>query len=176
MTGMLAVTVADLKRLCGMEAGDVSPDEELGALLAAQQPALEYGLDPAILAASAGDAGLRATLTLGVAEVVAGEWLGRRARAPGVLDDFHIGPLSVTASRTDSPARQGERLAAQGLRRLEPFVRASRTVGGAAAGGAGDGSGKGPLLASAPTGPSVFDAPLFDWPCGETSSALENGL
>ncbi len=180
---LLPLTHADLKRLCTIGAADTSEDAALDDLLAAQQPALEYALDPAILQAATlptADAGLRATLTLGLAEVLAGEWLRRQARAPGMADDFHLGPLSVTASRTDGPAQTGERLAAQGAKRLEPFTRAAKSVGGDAAGATPDGSARAPLLGhttlteatligTTPGGPSVFDLPfdaLFDAPCG----------
>ena len=131
---VLLVTRDALKRLCGVVVGDVSEDADWDALILEGEPVLEYALDPEVLAASAGDDGLRATLTLGVSEALAGEWLRRRASEPGAADDFQVGPLSVTASRTDGPAQVGARLAAQGMRRLGPFVRAS------------DGTGQRPLL------------------------------
>ena len=137
-------------------------------LLTGQQAALEYTLDPAILAASAGDAGLQATLTLGVAEALAGEFLRRQARAPGATDDFHLGPLTVSASRTDNQAQLGERLSLLGLKRLEPFGRAAKRMAYDASAGQPDGSSKAPLLMQTDTGavctstPSLFDAGVFD--------------
>ncbi len=170
---LLPLTRADLKRLCAVDPADTSEDAALDDLRTAQQPVLEYALDPAILGAAtapAGDAGLRATLVLGVAESLAGEWLRGQARAPGAADDFHVGPLSVSASRTDGLAQAGERLAAQGARRLAPFGRAARSVAGDAAGGTPDGASRAPLLAGTALAPcppsgSVFDLPfdaLFD--------------
>ena len=162
----LPLTIADLKPLLGMDPADTSADAELTALLTAQQPALEYGLDPAILAASAGSAGLMAMLSLGLAEALAGEYLRRQARMPGATDDFHLGPLTVSASRTDNPAQLGERLAAAGVKRLEPFGRAARSLAADASAGAPDGSAKTTLIqseaASAPAMPSLFDGSLFD--------------
>ncbi len=131
---VLPVTRDALKRLCGVDVGDTSEDADWDALISEGQPVLEYALDPEVLAASATDDGLRATLTLGVSEVLAGEWLRRRASEPGAADDFHVGPLTVTASRMDGPAQTGARLAAQGMRRLGPFARAT------------DGTGQTPLL------------------------------
>ena len=171
---LLPVTRADIKRLCALDAGDTSQDAALDDLRAAQQPVLEYALDPAILGAAASpaaDAGLRATLTLGLAECLAGEWLRGQARAPGAGDDFHLGPLSVSASRTDGPAQTGERLAAQGLKRLAPFGRAARSVSVDAVAGTPDGSSRAPLLAQTTltdglSGGSVFDLP-FDALCDE---------
>ena len=130
----LPVTRDALKRLCGAAVGDASDDAEWDALILEGQPVLEYALDPEALASAAGDDGLRATLTLGVSESLAGEWLRRSACGPGAADDFHVGPLTVTASRTDGLAQMGARLAAQGMRRLGPFARAS------------DGTGQTPLL------------------------------
>ena len=131
---VLLVTREALKRLCGVDIGDISEDADWDALISEGQPVLEYALDPEVLAASATDDGLRATLTLGASEALAGEWLRRSACMPGAADDFHLGPLTVTASRTEGPAQMGGRLAAQGMRRLGPWVRAS------------DGTGQTPLL------------------------------
>ena len=62
---IVPLTIADMKPLLAIDAADTSADTNLTALLSAQQPALEYGLDPAILAASAGNAGLSATPGIG---------------------------------------------------------------------------------------------------------------
>lgn len=160
----LPLTIADLKPLLALDAADTTFDADLTALLTAQQTTLEYMLDPAILAASAGSAGLAATLTLGVAEALAGEFLRRQARAPGATDDFHLGPLTVSASRTDNQAQLGDRLAAQGLKRLELFGRAARRVAYDASAEQPDGSSKAPMLIQTDTGsvcaatPSLFGA------------------
>ena len=75
---MLPVTLAGVKLLCGI--GDTSQDAGITALIALQQAALEYALDPAILANTANDAGLLGTLTLGVTECLAGGWLAAQGR------------------------------------------------------------------------------------------------
>ncbi len=131
---VLTVTRDALKRLCGAAVGDASEDVEWDALILEGHPVLEFALDPESLASSAGNDGLRATLTLGVSEALAGEWLRRLACVPGAADDFHLGPLTVTASRTEGLGQMGARLAAQGMRRLGPFARAA------------DGTGQTPLL------------------------------
>ncbi len=159
---VLTIALNDLKNLCALDLTDTTPDAVLNAVIAAEQSVYEYALDPAVLTASAGSAGLQATLTLGVSELLAGSFLRRQARTPGATDDFHIGPLDVSASKTDSLPQLAERLAAQGLKRLEPFARAAKAVASDAAGGSPDGSGKTPLLAAAPAIGS-----LFDWPLGE---------
>lgn len=175
---LLPITRADLKRLCAIEPADTSQDAALDELRAAQQPVLEYALDPAVLQAASAptaDLGLRATLVLGLAESLAGEWLRGQARAPGAGDDFRVGPLSVSASHTGGPAQAGERLAAQGAGRLAPFGRAAQSVGTDPAAGPPDGYSRAPLLAQTTLvrdewGGSIFDLPdalRSDPLCGE---------
>ena len=164
---VLTIAVADLKRLLGIAAGDASQDAALAAVLSAEQAVWEYGLDPAVLqsamlAASVGDAGLGAVLTLGVAERLAGSYLEQLARSPGYTDDFVIGGLHVTASRTDNVGQLGTRLSAQGAKRLEPFVRGGRRVVLDAVGDVPDGSTKVVGASSGPVGASVFDR-RSDW-------------
>ncbi len=160
---IVPLTIADMKPLLAIDAADTSADTNLTALLSAQQPALEYGLDPAILAASAGNAGLSATLALGLAEAMAGEYLRRQARLPGATDDFHLGPLTVSASRTDNAAQLGEKLTLLGLKRLEPFGHAARSVAADASAGMPDGSSKTQVLIQTDlAAPSVFDEALFE--------------
>lgn len=62
---VLILTHADLKPLCAIGAADTSEDSDLDALIVAQQPVLEYAIDPAILAAASANAGLQATLSWG---------------------------------------------------------------------------------------------------------------
>ena len=162
MALVLSIAVADLKRLLGIAAGDTSQDTALGAVLSAEQAVWEYGLDPAVLAASVGDVGLGAVLALGVAERLAGTYLEQIARSPGYTDDFVIGGLHVTASRTDNVGQLGTRLSAQGAKRLEPFVRGGRRVVLDAVGDVPDGSTKVVGASSGPVGASVFDR-RSDW-------------
>ncbi len=162
---ILTITRDDLKKLCALDLTDTVPNAALDSVIEAEQSVYEYVLDPAVLTASSGSEGLRATLTLGVSEVLSGSYLRRQARAPGATDDFHIGPLNVTASKTDSPPQIAERLASQGLKRLEPFLRASKMVASDAVGGSPDGSSKMPLLATAAATGSLFDA-SFGLECG----------
>ena len=91
-----------------------------------------------------------------MAETLAGEFLRRQARAPGATDDFHLGPLTVSASRTDSLAQLGERLSVQGLKRLEPLSRAARRTAYDASAGLPEGSSKAPLLLQTDSS-SAFD-------------------
>jgi hypothetical protein len=160
----LPLTHADLKRLCAIEDADTSADTDLDALITAQQPVWEYALDPAILTAASTNTGLQATLVLGIAEALAGEWLRRQARAPGSTDDFHVGPLTVTASRTDGLAQIGDRLAALSGAAL-PRASAATCLAARAKGARRliPCAAKTPLLAHTSTaGGSPFDLGL-DW-------------
>ncbi len=195
---VIAVTLAEIKRLCMIAGTDTSQDADITALLAAEQPAWEYGIDPAVLAAAQTDMRLLAVLTLGLTERMAGSYLEQQLRQPGYTDDFKLGGLDVSASRTDNlvqlavrlseqgrarllpydfVARQavrqkraenadvldtrGTRLYDRGLKRVNPFLIASRRVVNEAVkgldGGAGDASSKIPLLSAVTTGTSVFD-------------------
>lgn len=154
--GTLTITTAEIKRLCAIPPADTDQDADIAALVAAEQTATEYALDPAILTASAADAGLRAVLTLGVAERLAGSYLEQLARSPGYTDDFTLGGLHVTASRTDNVGQTAARLAGLGAKRLAPFERAARRVALDAVGVAPDGSTKAVGLAVGVLAGSVF--------------------
>ena len=120
----VTVTVAEIKRLCMITDG--SQDAAIGALLAAEQPAWEYGLDPAVLTAAQTDARLLAVLTLGLTERMAGSYLEQQLRQPGYTDDFKLGSLDVTASRTDNLVQLAVRLSEQGRGRLAPYEFGAR--------------------------------------------------
>ena len=157
---ILTIATGDVKRLCAIPAGDTSQDADIAALIAAEQAAWEYGLDPAALSAASGNAGLLATLTLGVTEGMAGSYLEQLGRAPGFTDDFRIGGLDVSASKTDGLTQLAGRLAARGLKRIEPFQRAAKQVASDAVLGVGDGASKVPLLSATMAAGSVFDLPF----------------
>lgn len=159
--GTLTITTAEIKRLCAVASSDTTQDADIAALVAAEQAAVEYALDPAVLTASALDAGLRAVLTLGVAERLAGSYLEQVARSPGYTDDFTIGGLHVTASRTDNVGQVAARLAGLGAKRLAPFERAGRRVALDAVGTAPDGSTKAVGVSAGPVAASVFTVPAL---------------
>ena len=196
---VLTVTTAEVKRLCQIASGDTSQDSDVAALIAAEQPAWEYTIDPEVLTATGTDTRLSALLTLGLAERMAGSYLEQKLRLPGYTDNFHIGGLDISASTTANLAQlavrlseagnarlepylwaarqavrqkaasnaaildtRGQYLYNRGLKRIEPFQVAARRVVTEAvkllSGGVADGSAKVPLVSSAPTFGSVFDA------------------
>ena len=122
---VLTVALADIKRLLSLT--DSSQDAALAALITAEQLAREYALDPAVLAAAVSltvpNAGLKALLTLGIAEQIAGSALSEAGRVPGIADDVQISALHFTTSHGASPDKLGAELTAQGTARLAPFSR-----------------------------------------------------
>ncbi len=158
----LTIPLAELRRLAGIDAADTSQDTALAALQTAEQAAAEYMLDPIALAAAASDDGLRATLTLGVAETLAGSFLSQQARAPGAADGVKIGDLTLNPASAGSN-NAAEALRQQGAARLKPFGRPviAPVVGGVGAGQSlADASDEGPLVA--PIAASVFDCGCAD--------------
>ncbi len=127
---VLAVAVADLKRLLAVEPGDTSQDDGLSAWLASEQLAVEYGLDASVLAAAVSvitpNAGLEAVLTLGVSEVLAGAYLAAQGRIPGQGVDVAIASLHFTTHSGPLPDKLGGELLASGLSRLAPYSRSVR--------------------------------------------------
>ena len=175
----LPVTLAGVKLLCGI--GDGAQDAAISALMALEQPALEYALDPAVLANSALDAGLLATLVLGVSEALAGGYIaaqGRDPAAPPQQTAFRLSTLAVEVRPLALPGVAGPQLVAVGLARLLPFTRSARGLARAAVGsdaglddlspvplalGSGMGSAGAQPLTGGSAGPPpdpVFDAAL----------------
>ena len=164
----LIITLAEIKRQCAI--GDTSQDAAITALLAAEQLAHEYALDPGILGlavAVGGDAGLLATLTLGVGEILAGDYLQTAARA-GSLVGFRVSSLAFSIAPGQTPGQLGSGLTKQGLARLSPFTRSARSRTSGAAGLTPDDFAPIPLMigaqlaGSGPPPPSVFDQALQD--------------
>ncbi len=124
---VLVVAASDLKRLIGIDPSDTSQDVALAALITAEQLAREYALDPSVLAAAVSavvpNAGLRALLTLGIAEQIAGSALSEAGRVPGIADDIQISSLHFSTSHGVSPDKLGAELTALGTARLAPFSR-----------------------------------------------------
>jgi hypothetical protein len=134
--GVLPVTLASVKLLLGIS--DTSQDAGITALIALEQPALEYALDPAILAYTASDSGLLATLTLGATECLAGAFLATAGRNPESLPQqtvFKISVVEIATKPLALPTALGLALVTTGLARLKPFSRSERSLARSASGG-----------------------------------------
>jgi hypothetical protein len=130
----LTIAAADLRRLCGLASTDTSLDTILNGVLTSEQPALEQALDPGqLLSATEGEApGLLATLTLGVAEQLAGSALQIVARQPLALTKLTFGGLALTPPTPAEYAALGLALIAKGTARLGGYTRATLALGNAA--------------------------------------------
>lgn len=122
----LTVTTAAVKRLCQIAVSDTTQDVDISALIGAEQAAWEYTIDPAVLTAAGTDTRLAALLALGLAERMGGSYLEQKLRLPGYTDDFKVGGLDISASKTDSLAQLANRLAEAGRVRLGPYLWEAR--------------------------------------------------
>ena len=113
----ISITKADVKRRLMIATADTSYDSAIDSLIAEMQPAIEYRIDPSYLAYT-GDAGLQATLKLGILEVVCGEFLEQTRRETGSCEEFTIAGLTVGARQ-----ERGTALMQQGYDRLTPYWR-----------------------------------------------------
>ena len=114
----ITITKADVKRKLMIATADTSYDSAIDTLIAELQPAAEYSIDPSYLA-DTGNAGLQATLKLGVLEVICGEFLEQLLREVGASEQFSIAGMTL-GERKES----GSALMRQGTERLAPYMKA----------------------------------------------------
>ncbi len=120
---MLTITAGMLRRLCGIEAADTSQDAAIALVGGDEQAAIEYALDPIALAAASSDAGLLATLALGVGEVLAGSYLQGLGRQPGAYDSLGLGALTLSTPSGRDTQSLADALGQKGAARLRPYLR-----------------------------------------------------
>ncbi len=123
----LSVAVAKVKQKCSL--ADASYDSAIADLIADLLPAIEFALRTDCLA-STPNAELQATLNLGAAELIAGEFLAQLARAPGASETLRLGPLEIRPAWL--PVEDPFGLKAQGARRLAPYLRSGADLVGSA--------------------------------------------
>ena len=117
----LTVTVATVRSKCRIL--DTELDTEIEDLIDEQLPAIEY----AVLAehiANTGDTGLQATLSLGAAEIIAGEFLAQTFREQGVAEELQVGELTI-GNRLPPRATiiDPYMLKEQGWKRISPYLK-----------------------------------------------------
>jgi hypothetical protein len=115
----LTVALADVKRLAGVTG--TADDTEIQALIDLFSPVLEAGLEGEALSSSAD------TVSLGAAEVVAGEWLARQGRVPGARDEVRAFGFLLKPAVGDPGDPSG--LIARGSARLRPFLGPAVSLG-----------------------------------------------
>lgn len=115
----LSVTSSRVKEKCGITVSDF--DATISNLISEITPVVEFAIRAEHLADS-GNAGLQATLKLGLTEVICGELLEQIAREPGALESVRIGDLEFSPP----PPSVWSTLAGlkrQGWARLRPFLK-----------------------------------------------------
>jgi hypothetical protein len=115
----ISVTRADVKRKLMIATADTSYDSAIDSLISEMQPAIEYRVDPSYLADTE-NAGLQATLKLGMLEIICGEFLEQTRRETGACEEFTIAGLTVGARQ-----ERGTALTQQGYDRLTPYARST---------------------------------------------------
>lgn len=115
---MMVVLRARVKEKCGVVG--TAEDTLIDHLIADLTPVVSYALRPEALADPA--VGVQSTLNLGATEIVAGEFLAQRIRAPGALDGWRLGGIEVRPF-AGRDVRDPFGLIAQGWARLRPYLR-----------------------------------------------------
>ena len=118
----ITITKADVKRKCMIPTSDTSYDSSIDSLIAEMQPAIEYGIESAYLAET-GNAGLQATLKLGILELMSGEFLEQMCREAGASEEFSVAGVTVGERK-----ERGMALMQQGAERLAPYLKSSSST------------------------------------------------
>ncbi len=115
----LTVTRAKVKEKCGVDVSDY--DTPIDNLISDWTPAIEFAIKNEHIA-DTGNTGLQATLNLGAAELVSGEFLAQQGRRSGAIDVLHFGEIEVRpAGSVDWDDPFG--LKRQGWERLRPYLK-----------------------------------------------------
>jgi hypothetical protein len=122
---ILPVTLNNCLALAGLPNGT---NAAMSALIALKQPALEFAVDPVILANSTTNAGLQALLTLAVTEIISGEYVTSLARVQLSATLFKVSTLELENRPANDLSKIGAALTAQGAARLAPFLQAPKAM------------------------------------------------
>jgi hypothetical protein len=117
----MAITIArdDVKRKCMIPTENTSYDSHIDSLISEMQPGIEYTIADVFLN-NVSDSALQSTLSLGVLEIISGEFLEQLSREPGASEAFEIAGVTLGERK-----EKGQLLKAQGQARLAPFLRAA---------------------------------------------------
>ena len=114
----ISIAASEVKSKAMIASADTTHDVAIALLISEMQPPLEYSVADCYLADS--DAGLQATLKLGMLEIITGEFLEQMRREVGATEEFSVNGLSVGGS-----AQRGVELIQQGATRLSPYLKGS---------------------------------------------------
>lgn len=119
----LEVTTETVKAKCRITTANF--DDEIDALIEEQLPAIEFAIAETHLNDVAND-GLQATLNLGAAEIIAGEFLAQSFREPGACEEIVFGEVRFgvrPGAHFKSSIADPYGLKSQGWQRLSPFMK-----------------------------------------------------
>lgn len=125
MSLVLPVTLANCLALAGLPS---ATNAQMTALITLEQPALEFAIDPVLLSNSTTNAGLSALLTLGVSEVIAGDYVTSLYRVAQSSTVFKVSTLELETRPVNDLSKIGAMLIAQGAARLAPFLLSARSI------------------------------------------------
>ncbi len=115
----ITIAVSDVKRKAGIDASLSTYDAAIASLISEMQGPLEYSIADTYLSDTS-NAGLQATLKLGMTEMISGEFIEQLRREVGATEQFTIAGLSVGPSTTS-----GVDLIQQGASRLAPYLKST---------------------------------------------------
>ena len=170
---ILPVTLANCLALAGL--ATTGSNAALAALIALEQPALEFAIDPVLLTNSTTNPGLQALLTLGVSQVITGDYVISLFRQPQTLTLFKVSTLEIETRPLFDLSKIGTLLQQQGAATLAPFLQSARQIARTAYNGDGnfdDGAPVDLMIGSGLATPGVINAtgappdPVFDQQLG----------
>lgn len=119
----LNVTRDTIKKKCRISVSDF--DSEIDALISEQLPVIEFAVLQEHIE-DTGNTGLQATLNLGAAEVIAGEFLAQAHREPGAGESLYFAEASFgtrPAPGLRATISDPFGLKEQGWKRLAPYMK-----------------------------------------------------
>ena len=115
----ISITASDVKRKAMIASGNTTYDASISSLITEMQAALEYSIEPDYLSDTT-NAGLQATLKLGMLEIITADFLEQLVREEGRTEAFAVSGITIGQATA-----RGVELVAQGAKRLEPYLKST---------------------------------------------------
>ena len=115
----ISITTSDVKRKAMIASGNTTYDSSISSLVTEMQAALEYSIEFAYLSDTS-NTGLQATLKLGMLEIITADFLEQLVREEGRSETFAVSGITIGQAMA-----RGVDLAAQGAKRLEPYLKSA---------------------------------------------------
>ena len=115
----ISISSADIKRKAMIDASNTNYDSLISSLISEMLPPLQYSIADCYLTDTS-NSGLQATLSLGMLEIITGEFIEQLRREFGATEEFSIPGVSIGASTL-----RGADLIQQGATRLAPYLKST---------------------------------------------------